>query len=1029
MNARRLIPLVLALVFGVLAWTSVVALAAAPETPEVLAPSPLTASTATLRGVLNPGQAGAPGTFELDAYEFVYRPSTAEGPGCRGAGEVVDPGLSVGEGKEKVSQAIEGLTPGTEYTVCLVVHNEAGEKEATSAPVAFTTPAVAPRVEEAFVSDVASTSATFNAKVYPGGVATTYAFEYAPAGGAFAPVPEAEGSGSVPAGVAGVPVSVHVDGLQPGISYEFRVVVGNSVENAVAGEPVSLTTQRSGEFVLPDGRQWEMVTPLRKEGSLFMGTLGREHKREGSKVSEESAIEEPDTLVVVQASAAGDGIVDEADQPVEAEPQGDSNGVSVLSTRGPLGWSSRGLSASHSGATNPNVGFGSEYRFFSEDLSRGVLQQLGNFTALAPEAVESTPYLHTDYLNGNVDERCEGSDLGSGSCFQPLVTRGDTQPGVVFGDVVGGECAFYDCGPHFVAGTPDLSHVILASRERLTSTPIAGAGYRPNGEFEQPPLYEWYGGQLRLVNILPGAEEGNGELQLAYGNKRHVISDNGERVILENGGGGGGALYMRDVAKNETIPLNMVESGCGACGGGGGEGAQYMTASSDGSRIFFLDGSKLTSSSSGESTALYECDVVEVEGKPRCDLSDLTPGTGGGGNVQMVLGASENGSYVYFVSEGALATGAKEGAYNLYVHHDETTTFIAELSSDHEGDDPRFFEESYNEDGPNLGNAYTNLRARVSPDGRWLAFMSDRGLTGYDSRDAVTGEPDEEVYLYDASANTLACASCDPTGARPVGLMTEKTQNWHYRVAAIVPGWDGFEKAIISGIDQIYQPRYLSDSGRLFFDSEDGLVPRDVNGVIDVYEYEPEGVPAGEHACSSATQSGSEVFKPARPFEVEGRRGEEGAGCVALISSGTSPEESSFLDASESGGDVFFLTTSKLASQDTDDAPDIYDAHECVVGSPCLGVQEVQPPPCDTEGSCRGAPAPQPAIYGAPSSATFTGSGNLAPPAVVAPKSGVKKARKCGRGFVRKKTRCIRPKTKSGKAKRASRARDDRRAG
>ncbi len=244
-----------------------------------------------------------------------------------------------------------------------------------------------------------------------------------------------------------------------------------------------------------------------------------------------------------------------------------------------------------------------------------------------------------------------------------------------------------------------------------------------------------------------------------------------------------------------------------------------------------------------------------------------------------------------------------------------------------------------------------------------------------------------------------------------------------------MPGWEGFETGVISGIDQIYQPRYLSDGGRLFFDSKDALVPRDVNGALDVYEYEPEGVPAGEHACSSAARSGSEVFKPAHAFEVEGRGGEEGAGCVSLISSGTSSEESTFLDASEAGGDVFFRTTSKLAPQDFDDAPDIYNAHECTAGSPCLAAQAVQPPPCDTEGSCRGAPAPQPAIYGVPSSATFTGSGNLAPvaPAVLAPKKVVKRTSRCGRGFVKKRDRCVRRKPKRGKAKRAGTAHNDRR--
>jgi hypothetical protein len=998
-----------------------------PETPEELEAKPVAATTATLNGVLNPGKAG-----EAGSYEFLYRQSTSE---CQGEHEVKTPQTAATGAKgERATTNAEGLLPGMQYTFCLRAHNEAGE-EATSAPVTFTTLAAAPKVEEVFVSDVASTSATFDAKVDPGGPAPTYTFEYAPAGGAFAPVPGTEGSGSIAAGAAGVSLSVHVDGLQPSTAYEFRVVVGNSM--GAGTSETSFTTQQSGEFVLPDGRQWEMVTPPQKEGSLFSGSLGKEYLSNEGVALEESGIAETDNEVVIQASASGDGIVDQAVQPVEAEPQGDANGVSVFSTRGPSGWSSQGLPVSHGESTNPGLGFGSEYRFFSEDLSLGVLQQVGNFTPLAPEAVESTPYLHANYLNGNVEERCERPDLGEGSCFQSLVTRGDTEAGVVFGDEVDGECSFgLGCGPHLVAGTPDLSHVILVSREQLTSTPIAVA-HSTVGAFRYPPLYEWSGGQLQLLNVLPGTEEGDGELQLAAGNKRRVVSDDGERVILENGGtandvGRGGALYLRDVAKSETIPLNIVEPGCGACSGGG-EGVQYMTANSEGSRVFFLDTSKLTSDSSGESRALFECEIVEVEGGLGCDLSDLTPETGGElANVRMVLGASEDGSYVYFVAGGVLAPGAtKQGCSetsseidepcNLYVRHDGVTTFIARLASV----DANFF-------GLLVGDQntieYTGLRARVSPSGRWLAFMSDRDLTGYDTREVAGGEPDEEVYLYDAGASTLACASCDPTGERPVGLIGEGSTTQHFGVASIVPGWDGFEEGYVSGIDQIYQPRYLSDSGRLFFDSKDALVPRDVNGAVDVYEYEPEGVPAAEHACSSATQSASEVFKPAHGFEVEGRGGEEGAGCVALISSGTSPEESSFLDASESGGDVFFLTTSRLAPQDFDNAPDVYDAHECTAGSPCTSVQAVQPPPCDTEGSCRGAPAPQPAIYGAPSSATFTGSGNLAPvsSAPAAPRV-VKKTTGCGRDFVKKRGRCVRRKTKSGKAKRAGRVRDDRR--
>ena len=508
----------------------------------------------------------------------------------------------------------------------------------------------------------------------------------------------------------------------------------------------------------------------------------------------------------------------------------------------------------------------------------------------------------------------------------------------MFGDKVNGICIFFLCGPQFMGGTPDLSHIILASREQLTSTPTATGAFV--SELEEPALYEWHGGQLQLLNILPGKEEGDGQLQPARGDMRRVISSDGGRVILENGEGNGGGLYLRDVARSETMLLNAAEPGCGACAGGAG--AEYMTASSDGSRIFFLDNSKLTTHSGGQSSDLYECEIVEVKGKPRCNLSDLTPETSGeSANVNTVLGASEDGSYVYFVAGGVLAAGAAHhecftngGMCNLYVRHDGVTRFIAELS----GTDFQTFET----DKAFGYTIFTNQHTRVSPDGRWLAFMSNRSLSGYDTRDAVSGSPDEEVYLYGATSNTLACASCNPTGARPVGIQPAS-------FASIVPGWD----EVAGLLPDFYQSRYLSNSGRLFFDSKDALVPKDVNGVMDVYEYEPEGVPAGEHACTSASTSGRDVFKPAHGFAVEGRKGEEPAGCVGLISSGSSPEESTFLDASETGGDVFFRTTSRLAPQDFDHAYDVYDAHECTAASPCPPVQAEQPPPCATEGSCR----------------------------------------------------------------------------
>jgi hypothetical protein len=181
----------------------------------------------------------------------------------------------------------------------------------------------------------------------------------------------------------------------------------------------------------------------------------------------------------------------------------------------------------------------------------------------------------------------------------------------------------------------------------------------------------------------------------------------------------------------------------------------------------------------------------------------------------------------------------------------------------------------------------------------------------------------------------------------------------------------------------------------LFFDSTDALVPQDADGTEDVYEYEP--AEDGDCGLSSKTFS------------------QRSEGCLNLISAGISPAASTFLDASETGGDVFFTTQSSLASQDYDTAYDVYDAHECTDAVPCAQVV-AQPPPCETEASCRAAPTPQPALYGAPASATFSGTGNAAPVAkpVTKPKPKVKPKRK-----PKKKAKCGRRRAKGNCAKKA----------
>ena len=193
--------------------------------------------------------------------------------------------------------------------------------------------------------------------------------------------------------------------------------------------------------------------------------------------------------------------------------------------------------------------------------------------------------------------------------------------------------------------------------------------------------------------------------------------------------------------------------------------------------------------------------------------------------------------------------------------------------------------------------------------------------------------------------------------------------------AANVPTWDEYGQ----GQALSYQPRYLSNGGRLFFNSYESLVAQDIDGTEDVYEFEPQGT----GRCTTATS----IYLDAKD------------GCLGLISSGTSSEESSFVDASESGDDVFFRTSAKLVSQDFDNAMDIYDAHECSAAAPCFPAASVSLSVCTTGDACKAAPTPQPSLFGSAPSATFSGPGNVSvgPPVSGAKSRSLTKAQKLSR--------------------------------
>jgi hypothetical protein len=719
---------------------------------------------------------------------------------------------------------------------------------------------------------------------------------------------------------------------------------------------------------LPDCRAYELVSPVDKNGGGVDGGLKFES-------------EQPPW----QASPDGEAITYPSQTTfTEADPLSSMATTQYFATRGLDGWTSKAIMPIQK-YPNERADIGPEnideslYQGFSEDLSTGFL------TANEPPLVSGAP---PGYYDPYIRDNATGN-------YQLLstVTPPVQPPGYKFKE-------------QYAGMSTDHRHVIFAANDALTPNAVPG----------ETNLYEWSDGQLELVSVLPdgkpievgqsvvldpagfgfGGPSQIGE-QGVWSNFSHAISADGSRVFWsgneypnphQNSEKVGMQVYMRERTSSSTRVVKVSASQ--KVGGDVQEAAHYWTASTDGSLVYFTSCARLTDdATAGENeaacgeftgaTGVQGQDLYQYNANTE-HLTDLTVDSNPGGtaNVKGVLGASDDGSYVYFVAYGVLATGATAGgeAANLYVWHDGATTWIATLSLP--------FQETH--DGSDWDQGVTARTSRVTPDGRHLAFQSDVDLTGYDTYsldpEACTHYPYygprcKEVYEYSADTKSLVCASCNPTGLPPVGNSIVPLV-LHSEISGPVTGWQS----------STLQQRYLSDDGsRLFFVSEDVLLPLASNGRENVYEHEQDG----SGRCHTPS------------------------GCLYLISTGTSGDDSFFAEASRDGGNVFIVSRQQLVPGDGDEARDLYDVR--VEG----GFSVPLAPPCAGE-ACRAPASPAPSIYGAPPSATFVGAGNptSGPPAHSVLRKKANKRLKCAKGRKLSRGKCVKAKVKSkSKAKKS----------
>lgn len=826
----------------------------------------------------------------------------------------------------------------------------------------FATPvSLKPAIVSESVTNVGVTSATLNAQVNPKGSQTKFAFQYLteaayqanPPSERFAGATEVPLKGAVlGSGQQPLLAAVTISGLGVSTQYRYRVLATNQ-EGTAEGVAEAFRTFSFEVEGLPDSRGFELVSPAQKNGGEVLpgapntASCGNECK------PGLAAKRYP-----VQVSPDGESIVYQGSPFLLNE--GSSEFDEYLSTRTGSGWQTTSMSPPLVG----NAG-GVVFEAFGFDtaLQRGIVYATN--AALTPEAPPGYRNLFSEPTSNRFD-------------LTPLLKATPHR-------LPSGAEAFKMT---YAGASTDLSRVFFEANDAL---PTAEEPQPEEGGASKINLYEWSGGQLHLVNVLPGgtttagASIGSG-LLLSTGQPpatdfSHAISADGSRVFwTSESGAEAGQLFVR-VNGKKTVKI----PGPGNCKASvpQAERSCFLTASVDGSEVLlsngqiyilnketgaYQSGPNLTPGTGGFQGLAGQSDDLShlyfVTG-PSQGTGDLTSGSStitdvhttagtfavgqaiegngipagttitglGAGTLELSAAATASGGDVPLTAQG-LPTGSEEnsqdakaqvGGFNLYSWDEGDLTFVGTLLASDNGELLGAWKASPVRRG-----------AEASPDGRWLAFNSKAVLSGASSIGACEFDPSvgkyvgsvpcEEVFLYDSQTGALSCPSCNPTGESPLG--------------------GSFLRRMMNATGSQAQPRYLTDSGRLYFDSRDALSSLDSNnGVEDVYQYEPAGV----GSCGTS------------------------GGCVSLVSSGRGSYDSNFLATDSNGANVFFTTRQRLVPRDEDALIDLYDAR---VGGGIASESAGSPPECVGEG-CQ--PLPPVQSEPSPTSQSFQSSGNAKP--------------------------------------------------
>jgi hypothetical protein len=918
------------------------------------APTAITRESATLNASFS-------GNGEDTTYHFQW------GVGSVTEHESAPVTLTAPSGHTAISEPITGLTAGTAYKARVIAENEAGETS-TAQPVAFETAPAVTALETAAATEVLPNSATLNGSLDPDGLATQYYFEYGKSTtyGQTIPAPPGETLATTTPGSTGV--SLPLDGLEGGVTYHFRLVASNSF-GVTKGADRSFTTPQKPSIssfasrnVTADSA--ELTGQINPNG--FATTYYFEY---GTTLDYGSIAPVPagqlpaeDGIVNVAVPISGLQGVTYQFRLVAVNKWGETKTENqTLDFFAPAGCPNHALRQQTGAAYLPDC---RAYELVSARRAGGALLQPGG--PVAPYATSPARFAYVGLINA-IPGTGEVGNGGVGDLYVASRTNNGWTTRYVG---IPGYLSLGYSGPpdesnfNLLASIPtdlQMNRLLLWDRKSngfTTGNPLQGS--------TAPFMYDNEGNELRQLptnvteipnatrDIVEGGFKGTGKPSADLSHYFFSTQD----LAFAPGGvvGAPGSAYDNDIAAETVTLISKTESGqdiprdsagtareyikfpavsrdgshvlmsTEAGGGlthlymavnaGGGQyehfevsegdddtnhGVNFAGMTSDGSRVDFTSQAQLTPDDTDSTTDLFMWSeagntVTRISGSgtggnatncgaSTCDIALLNVGPPSHNKNMDSTYASESGDFYFLSAEQLDGALGQRGKKNLYVYRNGAIQFVTTFE-----------------------NSTVPTRMNVSPNGQHMALLSKARLTSFEN----AGFP--QMYVYDPVSREINCASCPSDGSRPTSPV-EASQN---------------------GL-------FMTGDGRVFFATKTSLVPRDANGIKDVYEFV-----AGR----------PQLISPGTGDNEGG--GEFGIGLVSVSLDGT---------------DVYFSTTSTLVPEDENgEFIKFYDART-------NGGFAYQKPalPCAAADECHGAESgPSPAsVIG--SGAPLGGSGNVKP--------------------------------------------------